>query len=439
MSMCMKLWTIIKKEYRQIVHKKSFIISTILTPVMMAGFFFLPILISKIGREVKTIILEDYSGVIMQPFLERNAPDNMAVRALKLEFKASEQADAEQRRLLQKYEEEIRLQKEPEFQLSPFYRQRILDKEIDGVVLIPEDVAQSRRIYFCALNISDFGANKYMTSAIQRILSEKVLTEKNIDVRLVEEAFRDVDLNMFKLKKEGATKSSSDMEYIMSIFMLTTLFSIIMVYGQLIMRGVIEEKNNRIMEVLISSTKPQALFYGKIVGIGLAGLTQVAVWVALAAALLKQSIWAIDTRVIGFLSFELGIYFVVFFILGYFMFSVMFSIVGAAVNTDQEAQQYAAPISYLLIIPFILGMMVTQNPHTPLMVIASIFPLFAPTLMFMRISVSVPPFFQIALSIILSVLFTWGLAWLGAKIFRVGILMYGKKPSLKEMARWLRY
>jgi ABC-2 type transport system permease protein len=121
------------------------------------------------------------------------------------------------------------------------------------------------------------------------------------------------------------------------------------------------------------------------------------------------------------------------------MFSIFFSIVGASVNTDQEAQQYAAPITYLMFIPFIIGIMVTQNPNTPLVIIASLFPLFTPTLMFMRVSVAVPAFSQIALSIVLSIVFTMFMAWLGAKIFRVGILMYGKKPSVKEIMRWVRY
>jgi ABC-2 type transport system permease protein len=132
-------------------------------------------------------------------------------------------------------------------------------------------------------------------------------------------------------------------------------------------------------------------------------------------------------------------YFVIFFVIGYFMFSIMFSIVGASVNTDAEAQQFAAPISYLLLIPFIMGIMVTQNPNTLLVMIASFFPLFTPTLMFMRICVAVPDFSQIAISILVSVLFTMFLAWLGAKIFRVGILMYGKKPSIKEIIRWTKY
>lgn len=435
----MKILTIIKKEYKQIVKKKSFLISTILTPVMMAGFIFLPMLLTKVGREEKTIVIEDYSGIVAEPFQEKAKTGEEVNKVLRLKFIQAGAKSNEQNQLIKDYEQKPAHDEEEKLQLISSYRQQILDKQIDGLLLIPENVKETRRIYFCAMNISDFATNKYITSTVQKILSEKILTEQNIDIKIVEEAIRDVNLGTFKVKKEGTTKASSGLEYMMSIFMLTILFTIIMAYGQLIMRGVIEEKNNRIVEVLISSTRAQTLFYGKIIGIGLAGLTQVALWILLAALFMGRSSLGIDKSVTGFLTPELAIYFVIFFIIGYFMFSILFSIVGASVNTDQEAQQYAAPITYLLLIPFIIGIVVTQNPNMPLVFAASLFPLFTPTLMFMRISVAVPPFAQIALSIVLSILFTMFLAWLGAKIFRVGILMYGKKPSVKEIMRWVRY
>jgi ABC-2 type transport system permease protein len=212
-----------------------------------------------------------------------------------------------------------------------------------------------------------------------------------------------------------------------------------MAYGQLIMRGVIEEKNNRIVEVLISSTNSQTLFYGKIIGIGLAGLTQVLLWVGLGAVFLGKASLGMDKSITDFFTPLIVFYFLVFFVIGYFMYSVLFSIVGASVNTDQEAQQFSAPLTYLMFIPLIIGFMVTQNPNTPIVVYASLFPLFTPTLMFMRISVTMPSVFQIILSIVLSILTTMSLAWLGAKIFRTGILMYGKKPSIKEIIKWLKY
>jgi len=438
----MKVLTIIKKEYKQIVRKKSFVISTILTPVMMAGFIFLPILLTKVGREEKTIVIEDYSGIVKQRFEENVKAEKSVETELKLKFQTESAVpgkSAEQNKLVKEYEKTLADKKQGQLEILREYKQKILDKEIDGLVLIPENVLETRRVFFCALNISDFVTNKYITSTIQKILSEKILTEQQIDIKVVKEAIRDVDLGTFKVKKEGTSRASSGMEYMMSILMLSILFTVIMAYGQLIMRGVIEEKNNRIVEVLISSTRTQTLFYGKIIGIGLAGLTQVGIWIGLAVGVMGRVALGADNPLVNFLTPELAVYFVIFFIIGYFMFSILFSIVGASVNTDEEAQQFAAPITYLLLIPFIIGIMVTQNPNTPLVIIASLFPLFTPTLMFMRISVAVPAFAQIALSIVLSILFTMFLAWLGAKIFRVGILMYGKKPKLKEIMKWVRY
>lgn len=438
----MKILTIIKKEYKQIVKKKSFIISTILSPILMAGFMFLPILLQRAGREEKKIEISDFSGFIQKQFIEESNKNKRVKEALKLNFTNIIKTDQKQNSLIKIYEKNVLNKNDSNFQLIPEYKNKILDKMIDGLILIPENVKKTRQIYFCASNISDFETNKYIISTIQKILSSNVLKEKIKDpkiVEIVEKATRDVKPSLFIVKKGGTTKSRSEIPYIMSIFMLTLLFSIIMAYGQLIMRGIIEEKNNRIAEVLISSTKTQYLFYGKILGIGLAGLTQVALWIILGGVFISRYSFKIDKSILSFFTPELIIYFVVFFILGYFMFSVLFSIVGASVNTDQEAQQYATPISFLLIIPFIIGIMITQNPNTSIVVLASFFPLFTPTLMFMRISVSIPSFFQIACSILSSSLFTMFLAWLGAKIFRTGILMYGKKPSLKEIIKWTMY
>jgi len=438
----MKILTIIKKEYKQIVKKKSFIISTILSPILMAGFMFLPILLQRAGREEKTIEILDFSGFIQKQFIEESNKNKRVKETLKLNFTNIIKTDQKQNSLIKIYEKNVLNKNDSNFQLIPEYKKKILDKMIDGLILIPENVKKTRQIYFCASNISDFETNKYIISTIQKILSSNILKEKIKDpkiVEIVEKATRDVKPSLFIVKKEGTTKSRSEIPYIMSIFMLTLLFSIIMAYGQLIMRGIIEEKNNRIAEVLISSTKTQYLFYGKILGIGLAGLTQVALWIILGGLFISRYSFKIDKSILSFFTPELIIYFVVFFILGYFMFSVLFSIVGASVNTDQEAQQYATPISFLLIIPFIIGIMITQNPNTSIVVLASFFPLFTPTLMFMRISVSIPSFFQIACSILSSLIFTMFLAWLGAKIFRTGILMYGKKPSLKEIIKWTMY
>jgi len=438
----MKIWAIIEKEYKQIVRKKSFIIATILTPALMAGFIFIPVLLTKVGRETKEIGIIDYSGLISQSFVKTSNSNLYIKEKLKLNFKEMNSQDHEQNNLMKIYEERSVKKADEELKLTESYKRMILEKKIDGILLIPENIKESRKFYYCAQNISDFEANKYINSTVKKILSTVILKEKIPDpkiVDIVEKATAGLKPSLFIVKERGTTKSSSGTAYMMSIFMLTILFSVLMGYGQLIMRGVIEEKNNRIVEVLISSTNYQNLFYGKIIGIGLAGLTQVGIWMVMGWMLMGKFSLGIDPSVLNFLTLELGIYFVIFFIIGYFMYAILFSIVGASVNTDQEAQQYAAPITYLLIIPFMIGIMVTQNPNTPLVVASSLFPFFTPTLMFMRISVAIPPFSQILLSIVLSILFVFFLAWLGAKIFRIGILMYGKKPSIKEIVKWVRY
>ena len=233
----MKIWTIIKKEYRQIVRKKSFVISTILTPVMMAGFIFLPMLLMKMGRDEKTIVIEDYSGIVKQHFQEKVKADKKVETELKLKFKtgsAVPEMSSRQNNLLKEYEKNLADKKQGQLEIIPEYEQKILDKEIDGLVLIPENVKKTRRIFFCALNISDFKTNEYITTTVQKILSEKILTEQNIDIKIVKEAIRDVNLGTFKVKKEGTSKASSGMEYMMSILMLSILFTVIMAYGQLI-------------------------------------------------------------------------------------------------------------------------------------------------------------------------------------------------------------
>jgi ABC-2 type transport system permease protein len=439
----MKLIAIIKKEYREIVKKKSFIISTILTPLIMAAFMFLPVLLMKMGKGEKTIQVADYSGFIYNKMIQdEKAP--AGEKAIASRRKADFSRDyldkgtrAEGSKL--KFNKIATAGRTSE-ELLQINILAIRDKKIDGFLLIPQNIKKDRKLFYYSGNISDFETNKFIQAAVRTIISRQILIEKQIDPEIVNEATRDIEFETIKVKKEGTAKSSAGIEYMMSLFMLAILFSILMGYGQLIMRGVLEEKNSRIIEILISSTDTQHIFYGKIIGIGLAGLTQVAIWFLFGAALLAGKLpMGLDSGILNFLTVEIGLYFTIFFMLGFFMYAILFSIVGAAVNSDQEAQQFAAPISYLLIIPFVMGIMVTQSPNSPVAVVSSFIPLFTPTLMFMRITVSPPPLPQILSSILLSLAFISFLAWLGAKIFRVGILMYGKKPSLGEILRWSRY
>lgn len=412
-----KMWTILAKEFLQIAKKKSFIISTVLTPVLMAAFFVIPALLTQAAHGEKIIHLVDLSGKYRTAFLESVAKDEARPDGLVLE--AIDHAGASPAELVDRY------------------RPLILDKKVAGLLVWPAD-PQSGSIAYYGLNISDMSGLRFIEKHLQRAFTRTQLLAVDISDQLIDQATRTQSLQTFKVKKEGITQSSSQAEFLMAIFMLTMLMSVIMAYGQLIMRGIIEEKNSRIVELLISSTTPKSVFFGKILGIGLVGLTQVGIWIALTVAYLFLSPWGVPAQYLSFLTPALAAYFAVFFVLGYFSFAILFSLVGAAVNTDEEAQQYSAPISYLLLVPFLLGVtMVTQNADSPVVVVSSLLPFFSPMLMFMRISMAMPPLWQIALSIVASLVTIWILIRAGARIFRVGILMYGKKPTLKEILNWL--
>ena len=432
-----KILAVIKKEYKTIVHKKSFIIMTVLTPVLMAGLMFVPVLLMKMGRTDKTIAVADYAGGYVQAL---SAPPAQR-KAGKPDFQDLEAMDRPQA-----LPEGGRITFQPvdvsgrdAADLVKEYERKVLKKEVDGLLLIPADVKASRRLAYYSTSVSDFTTLKYIESTLRATISKQLLLDQSIDPAVVDEATREIDMETFKVKKEGTTKSDSGMDYMMSLFMIVILFMILINYGQMIMRGVLEEKTSRISELLIASARSTHIFYGKLLGIGLAGLTQVAIWIVLAGLLVTRFSGSIDAGILSFLTPEIAVYFVVFFILGFFIYAIPYAFIGAAVNTDQEAQQFAGVLSVLIIVPYILGISALQNPNSALTVGASLFPLFSPILMFMRITTAIPPLWQILSAIGLCLLTIWGLAWLGAKIFRVGMLMYGKKPTLGELLRWVRY
>jgi ABC-2 type transport system permease protein len=215
------------------------------------------------------------------------------------------------------------------------------------------------------------------------------------------------------------------------------------------MRSVIEEKSSRVIESVIASVKPFHLMAGKILGVGALGLTQYSLW-ALVMGLLSlygvkfTALFASDPATAANLTMPtvapgILLFFILFFVLGYFLFSAIFAGLGAMVNSDQEAQQLVFPVIMLVIIPFLCTFYIIENPDTQMSVVLSLIPFFAPMTMFARIVVLTPPAWEIALCLALLVATIVGTIWLVGRIFRVGVLMYGKRPSLPEVIKWIRY
>jgi ABC-2 type transport system permease protein len=225
----------------------------------------------------------------------------------------------------------------------------------------------------------------------------------------------------------------------MSVVLLMMLYTTMLMWGQAVLSGVIEEKGNRVVEVIVSSIPGVQLLAGKLIGVGGAGLCQLLVWTA---SLAVVGFYGGTAAAAGGLdlpdvSWPLLASFVVFFLLGYFLYAGMYAAVGAAVNTVQEAQQLVFPV----LMPLVAGLMffpaVIQSPDSTLSTVLSLIPLLTPLIMFLRISVVPPPAWQVALSVLLTLAAIAGVAWVAARVYRVGILMYGKRPTFPEIVRWI--
>jgi ABC-2 type transport system permease protein len=222
------------------------------------------------------------------------------------------------------------------------------------------------------------------------------------------------------------------------------LFFTLLQYGMYNMRGVIEEKSTRIVEIVISSVRPTELMLGKIVGIGLVGLTQYGIWCLLAmnfalvaGAVLPASMLA--GNALPTVPMFVILYFVLFFLLGYFFYASIYTAIGAPFNSEQEAQQLALIPSWLMAVPMFFWWVIVNNPNSLFSVILSMIPFMTPVVMFMRVTLAEVPPWQIGTSIAIMLFSILGVAWLSGKIYRVGILMYGKKPTLGEILKWMRH
>jgi ABC-2 type transport system permease protein len=223
--------------------------------------------------------------------------------------------------------------------------------------------------------------------------------------------------------------------------MLFFIYISVLMYGLFVMRGVIEEKQSRIVEVLVSSVKPTQMMLGKVIGIGAVGLTQFGVWTLSVLLLTTFGVSAFSSRGVTMpnIPISLLVYFVVYFLLGYFLYATLYAMVGSTVSSEEDAQQAQIPVTMLLVVPMLIFNMIIANPTSGASIGLSMVPFFAPTLMMMRIAVVNPPLWQILLSMGIMVATILGCVWISARIYRVGILMYGKRPSIAELGRWLRY
>ena len=284
---------------------------------------------------------------------------------------------------------------------------------------------------------ADIGTKGTITSALRTVLMRERLAHQGMVASDVDSLMQPVKVDTTQAGKNADTTSSFVAIYVLFFLM----YMVILLYGMNVARSIIEEKTSRVFEVLLATIKPEEMMAGKVIGVGSVGLTQVAVWLLTAVILTSSSI--VGALAGGNVHVSLNpmqiIFFVVYFLLGYLLYSSIAAALGAMVNSEQELQQ----LNMILVMPlagcmFALAPVIT-NPNGPVARIISFIPFCTPLIMYLRISLATPPAWEIALSIALMMVTIYAILWVASRIYRVGILMYGKKPNLPEILRWLKY
>lgn len=413
--MMANVWAVIRREYLQRVRSKWFIFATVAGPLLMIGAMVVPALMQSRGQKAeRNIAVVDRTQVLYDRVAPRLKEAGYAVHP-------------------EPWSDDVVAE------LS----QQVSDEKIGGfLVLDQETLATGRASFYGASNPSPL-QRLSMRSAVSRSALEKALEDQGMDA---EALMGGGDLNVQLLSTGGA--SADDPRFLTAYVGAFFLYMMLLLYSVSVMRATLEEKTSRVVEVVISSMKPWHLMLGKILGVGAVGMTQMLVWALSAGIAATAGIPALIAARPELATLEnlkellpgvgLLALFVGFFIFGFFMFSGLYAAVGAMCNTDEEAQQAQFPVMLLVVIPIIFVMRVIQSPGSGLSVGLSLFPFFSPILMFARVAGGGAPAWQVALSFLLMAAATVVVAWVAGRIYKVGILMAGKRPTLPELWRWVR-
>ncbi|MDX1636860.1 MAG: ABC transporter permease [Balneolaceae bacterium] len=425
-----KILLVLKREYVTRVKSKSFILTTILIPLGMAAFIGIMVAIAVWDTETDhQIAIVDHTEVLYPRLQELDGERYMNAGSIPVDT----------------------------------LRARVIDEEIDGFIIFREENIETDRN--AELVYGGSGGLQFLNSLrddVREVIRQERLERANVsdEVKKIYESRPGLDSR--KLTEEGVeTEDNLGMLTGIGLAMGILIFGIVTGYGGLLTRGVIEEKTNRIIEIITSSVKPMELLFGKIIGVGGLAVTQVAIWVAAAFGLgsvagpvagmflqSQQEVIAaageaspgVDAAVFEIPAIELSliILFFIFLVLGYLIYSTMFAAIGSAADSETDTQQFMFPVMVPIFIAYLLLFRVMEAPDTSLAVISSMIPFFTPIVMITRIAITDVPIWQIGGSIVLMLLTFWGMLWLSAKIYSVGILNYGKTAGFKELLKWIR-
>jgi ABC-2 type transport system permease protein len=432
-----KVWVIIKREYLVRVRTRAFAIGTIISPALLLGLIILPGFLAERGSGgERRITVLDQSG---DPQLFEAIKARVESRAQGSDTDGGDNFGGTARFFL------TRQIVPPDQNPNDSIRRASNGEGKKGAdmsyLILGPGVLDSVEPEYHAKNLSDFSI-RALEESVSAAVSERRLMKAGFDATKIGQYMKPVNLKMYKIGAGGESKEGGmRQDFMVAFALLFFLYMSVLFYGLFVMRGVIEEKQSRIVEVLISSVRPTQMMLGKLLGIGLVGLTQIGIW-AVSASLLSlfgaRMVMSQGAKMPS-IPMSLLVYFVLYFVLGFFLYATLYAMVGAIVSSEEEAQQAQFPVTLLIVVPMMIFGLVMRDPNSTASIVLSLVPFFAPTLMMLRIAVINPPLWQIILSMVIMLATILGSVWVAARIYRVGILMYGKRPSIAELGRWLRY
>ncbi len=419
----MKWRFVVQREYLAHVRRKSFVVSTLLVPVMMVVFFVLPVVVAMFtpDRRYRLDVL-DGTGELGAAFVA-SLDDTLGDGRRRFDARAlvATDADAFDRR-----------RREGEASVR--------DGLLDILVVLPPDAVETGRAEYVTRDVRSFTVMEMIESHLDDVVVRRRLEREGIDYARVSELTRGVSLGMRQVTSSGRVeKRDMTSEWGAVFVFVMILYMSLLTWGMAISRGIIEEKGSRVVEVLLSSLRPVDLMIGKVVGIGAAGFTQLAIW-AVAGLVLTAYGAAAAAGLMSHVHVDPWAFawMLLFYVLGFLLYAAVFSVVGSMCSTEQDAQQLQGLITLPMVLPIMFLMLIIQNPNGVFAAVLSIVPLTAPMVMLARIVLFDPPAWQVAASLVVLVASIYGAVAFSARVFRVGILMTGKRPSLREVVRWYR-
>ena len=434
-------WLIIQREYLERVRQRSFLVLTLLLPAIIVGAFVIPSRLSrmknsKTQRLVVVTSTPQFGEIVRQQLVTSTKPGEEASPDADKDKDKDKDADDDDKPSRDYAIEVDSNSSEPE---RTALRNRVTSGDIDSYLWLSDDAVAARKVTYYGRETGGFIEKSWLRGQLDRAILLEELAQRGVGGAQADELLKPVKLETMRLEAGRETKANERGPFFAILIMVMLLYMAVIFYGVSVMRAVLEEKNSRVMEVMLSSATSTELMAGKLIGVGAVGLTQIGIWIVMAGVYALPALAAsASTGEIRIAPLTLAA-FALFFLFGYFLYSSIYAAVGAVITSEQEGQQ----LQFIILLPLIVAVFmmgpVMRAPDSPVAVWTSMVPFFSPVLMYVRIAVQPPPVWQIALSLVLLVATIAGILILCARIYRIGILMYGKRPTLPEIVKWLKY